>query len=88
MDNKFLSPVTVRDIVKARGTRFATVTFVKADGSLRVANGLFRPSKHIVGSERGIRQGEMFKKQGIVPFYDLKKGSWISFREDKVVEVV
>lgn len=83
----FLSPVVIRDIVKARGTRIATVTFVKADGSLRTANGLFRPSSHIVGSERGVRQGEMFKKMGIVPFYDLKKESWISFREDKVVEV-
>jgi len=84
---ELLSPVVVRDIVKGRGTRIATVTFVKADGSLRVANGLFRPSSHIVGSERGVRQGQMFKKQGIVPFYDLKKGSWISFREDKVVEI-
>ena len=28
-----LSPVTVKDIIKGRGTRIATVTFLKADGS-------------------------------------------------------
>ena len=28
-----INKTTVRDVVKARGTRFATVTFVKKDGT-------------------------------------------------------
>ena len=82
-----LSPVTVKDFIAARGTRIATVTFLKADGSIRVANGLFRPSSHIVGSERGFKQSEHMKQIGLQPFYDLKKGAWISFYLDRVLEI-
>jgi hypothetical protein len=82
-----LSPVTVKDIIKGRGTRIATVTFIKNDGTERVANGLFRPSSHIVGSERGFRQSEQMKQMGLIPFYDLQKKAWISFYVDRVVDV-
>ena len=82
-----MNPVTVKDIIKGRGTRIATVTFIKADGSERVANGLFRPSSHIVGSERGYKQSENMKAIGLIPFYDLKKGAWISFYADRVVRI-
>lgn len=82
-----LSPVTVKDIIKGRGTRICTVTFLKSDGSIRVANGLFRPSSHIVGSERGFRQSEQMKQRGQVPFYDLQKKAWVSFYVDRVVEI-
>lgn len=82
-----MNVTTVRDIIKARGTRFATVNFIKKDGSERVANGLFRPSSHIVGSERGFRQSEQMKEQGRVPFYDLAKKAWISFYADKVLDI-
>ena len=83
----FMNVTTVKDIVKARGTRFATIKFIKVDGTERVANGLFRPSSKIVGSERGYKQSESMKKKGLVPFYDLKKGAWISFFQDKVLEI-
>ena len=82
-----LNPVVVKDLIDARGTKIATVTFHKADGSIRVANGLFRPSSHIVGSERGFKQSEHMKQIGLQPFYDLKKGSWISFYLDRVISV-
>lgn len=82
-----LSPVTVKDIIKGRGTRIATVTFLKTDNSLRVANGLFRPSSHIVGSERGFKQSQHMKKIGLTPFYDLQKKDWICFYNTKVVEI-
>ena len=82
-----LSPVVVRDIIKGRGTRIATITFLKTDGSTRVANGLFRPSSHIIGSERGFKQSEHMKAIGLQPFYDLQKKAWISFYLDRVVSV-
>lgn len=82
-----LNPVVVKDLIAARGTKIATVTFLKADGSVRVGNGLFRPSSHIVGSERGFKQSEHMKQIGLQPFYDLKKGAWISFYLDRVISV-
>ena len=83
----FMNVTTVKDVIKARGTRFCSVKFLKKDGTERVANGLFRPSSKIVGSERGYKQSESMKKKGLVPFYDVKKESWISFFQDKVVEI-
>ena len=82
-----LSPVVVKDFIKGRGTRIATITFLKADGSERVANGLFRPSSHIIGSERGFKQSEHMKAIGLQPFYDLQKKAWISFYLDRVLTV-
>jgi hypothetical protein len=82
-----MSVTTVKDVIKARGTRICTVKFVKADGSLRVANGLFRPSSHIVGSEQGFRQSEQMKERGQIPFYDLQKKAWVSFYVDRVVDI-
>lgn len=82
-----MNPVVVKDLIAARGTKIATVTFLKADGSVRVANGLFKPSSHIVGSERGFKQSEHMKQIGLQPFYDLKKKAWISFYLDRVIEI-
>lgn len=82
-----MNTTTVRDVIKARGTRICTVTFLKSDGSIRVANGLFRPSSHIVGSERGFRQSEQMKQRGQVPFYDLQKKAWVSFYVDRVIDI-
>lgn len=92
-----LNPSVVKDLIAARSTRIATVTFLKADGSVRVANGLFKPSSHIIGSERGFKQSEHMKQIGLQPFYDLKKrdegsasacaGAWISFYLDRVLEI-
>lgn len=82
-----LYPAVVKDLIAARGTKIATVTFLKADGSTRVANGLFKPSSHIVGSERGFKQSEHMKQIGLQPFYDLKKGAWISFYLDRVLSI-
>jgi hypothetical protein len=82
-----MSPTVVKDFIKGRGTRIATITFLKADGSQRVANGLFRPSSHIIGSERGFKQSEHMKAIGLQPFYDLQKKAWISFYLDRVLTV-
>lgn len=84
----FLSLESVQHLIEEKNTKIATVKFIKNDGSLRVANGLFKPSSHIVGSERGYAQGEAMRKRGQVPFYDLKKKAWISFFSDRVVDIL
>ena len=82
-----LNPETVYKFVEEKGTKIATVTFIKVDGSERVCNGLFKPSSHIVGSERGYKQGQDMRAKGIVPIYDLNKKAWICFYANKVVDM-
>jgi hypothetical protein len=78
----------VRSVVENKGTKFATVTFIKADGSTRVVNGLFKPTSKIVGSDKGMAQGEAMKARGQIPIYEVSSGSWKSFYADRVVEIV
>lgn len=68
---------------KATG-QIGTVTFRKADGTLRTINGVFKPTSKIVGSERGIAQGKAMEARGQVPIYDLHEMKWKSFYADKV----
>jgi len=82
-----LNPESVYKFVEDKGTKIATVTFIKVDGSERVCNGLFKPVSHIIGSERGYKQGQDMRAKGIVPMYDLKKGAWICFYASKVMEM-
>ena len=70
---KTMNNTTVRDIIKSRGTKFASVTFIKKDGSERKVNGLFRPASHIIGNAKGRVISE--------------KNSWKCFHEDAVVEI-
>jgi len=82
-----LNPEAVYKFVEEKGTKIATVTFIKVDGSERVCNGLFKPVSHIIGSERGYKQGQDMRAKGIVPMYDLNKKAWICFYATKVVGV-
>jgi hypothetical protein len=83
-----MTPEQVKQIVENKGTKFATVTFVKADGSIRVVNGLFKPTSKIVGSDKGMAQGEAMKARGQIPIYEVSSSSWKSFYADRVVEIV
>lgn len=83
-----MTPEQVKQIVENKGSKFATVTFVKADGSIRVVNGLFKPTSKIVGSDKGMAQGEAMKARGQIPIYEVSSSSWKSFYADKVVEIV
>lgn len=83
-----MNRTTVRDLVKARGTKFATVTFIKKDGSKRTVNGLFRPSSHIIGNAKGRVISEAMKANGYVPIYSVIDSGWKCFHEDAVLEVV
>ena len=78
----------VKSMIDNKGTRFATVTFIKKDGSTRVVNGLFKPTSKIVGSDKGMAQGEAMKARGQIPIWEVSSSSWKSFFADKVVEIV
>lgn len=78
---------TVQELIEKKGTKIATVTFLKSDGTIRTVNGLFKPSSKIVGSERGVAQGEAMKSRGQIPVYELASKQWKSFYVDKVLEI-
>ena len=78
----------VHSAVDNKGTKFATVSFIKKDGSIRVVNGLFKPTSKIVGSDKGMAQGEAMKARGQIPIYEVSSSSLKSFYADKVVEIV
>jgi hypothetical protein len=80
MTNIYMTPEAVREAVAAKGTKFATVTFIKKDGSTRVKNGLFKPLSHIKGTGRGT-------PKGYIAIYSPNEKKWGMFRDDMVVEV-
>lgn len=82
-----LTSEQVKCLVKGKDTKIATVTFLKADGSVRVVNGLFKPSSKIVGSDKGLAQGEAMKARGQIPVWEIASKSWKSFYADRVVEI-
>jgi len=82
-----LTKDVVAQMIEEKGTKIATVTFIKADGTLRTVNGLFKPSSKLVGSDRGMAQGEAMKARGQVPVYELASKQWKSFYADKVVSI-
>lgn len=82
-----MNRTTVRDVIKARGTRFATVTFIKKDGTERTVNGLFRPASHIVGNAKGQQVSERMKELGYIPIFSVAENAWKCFHEDAVVGI-
>jgi len=74
-----LTPVQVDIAVAAKATRFASVTFVKKDGSTRIVSGLFKPLSHILGTGRPTQPH-------LVAIWSPREG-WRSFRKDSVLEV-
>ena len=79
---------TIHQIIEAKGTKFATVSFIKKDGTIRVVNGLFKPTSKIVGSDKGMAQGEAMKARGQIPIWCAASKSWKSFYVDRVLEIV
>lgn len=87
-----LSPETVRQLVAAKGTRFATVTFTKKDGTIRTKNGLFRPLSQIKGTGRGTPEGYVaiwspHESNPTDTSGDPRSGKWGMFRADAVIEI-
>jgi len=82
-----LTKEQVNCLVKGKDSKIATVTFIKADGTERVVNGLFKPTSKMVGSDRGLAQGEAMKARGQVPIWEIAQGKWKSFYADRVVNI-
>jgi len=82
-----LAAETVRNIVAAKGTQFATVTFIKKDGTERTINGLFKPTSKIIGNEKGQRNSQVLQNNGLIPIYSVAEAKWKCFNENAVVEI-
>jgi len=84
----YLDPTEVRRRVKAKGTRFATVSFVKKDGTLRTKNGLFKPLSHIKGTGRKTPEGyiAIWSPSENDP-RDETKGKWGCFSVNRVIDI-
>ena len=84
----YLPAEEVRRRVKAKGTRFASVTFVKKSGEVRKKVGLFKPLSHIKGTGRATPEGyiAIWSPSETDP-RDETKGKWGMFAIDKVVEI-
>ena len=78
---------TVKSLIDSKGTKIATVKFIKKDGSERVVNGLFKPTSQMVGSEKGLAQGEAMRARGQVAIWEIASRQWKSFYADSVVEI-
>ena len=85
--HQVMEPAQVQAAVRARGTKFATVTFRKKNGEVRKINGLFRATSHMVGGDRGDAQHDTLRNNGLVASYSLKDRGWRSFKVDSVLEV-
>jgi hypothetical protein len=77
----------VKCLVKDKGSKIATVSFIKADGSVRTVNGLFKPTSKMVGSERGMAQGAAMAARGQVAIWEIAQAKWKSFYADRVMEI-
>ena len=82
-----LTQEQVKMLIKAKGSKIATVSFIKADGSIRTVNGLFKPTSKMVGSERGMAQGAAMAARGQVAIWEIAQAKWKSFYADRVVEI-
>jgi hypothetical protein len=85
--NPTMHPDTVQSAIRRKGTKFATVRFVKKDGSERKINGLFRATSKMVGGDRGAAQSDVLRANDLVAIYSLKDRGWRSFKVDSVLEV-
>jgi hypothetical protein len=79
MTTQTLTPAQVEAAVAAKATRFATVEFLKKDGTPRRLNGLFRPTSKILGTGRGTAPH-------LVAIWSPRDG-WRSFDKSRVLAI-
>lgn len=82
-----MNPDEVLTTIHKRGTKIATVTFIKKDGTPRKINGLFRATSKMIGSDRGDAHGEAMRARGQVPIWSIHEKAWKSFFADRVVRI-
>ena len=86
---RFLSAERVAGMLKDVDTKFLTVDFQKVNGDFRTVNGLLKPTSKMVGSERGLAQGEAMRARGQVPIWtgNRKGEGWKSFYGNRVYAI-
>ncbi len=92
---EYLSPRVARAAIADTGTKFATVEFVKVDGTRREIRGLFRPSSKMVGGDSGAMASARLKKNGLIPIWspDIAREAgnpmrgWRSIREGSITAI-
>jgi hypothetical protein len=82
-----MNPTEVRAAIARRGTKFATVSFIKRDGNIRKINGLFRATSKMAGGDRGAAQHDVLRANDLVAIYSLKDRGWRSFKADAVLDI-
>ena len=85
--NPTLDPATVQSAIRRKGTKFATVVFIKKCGTTRKINGLFRATSKLVGGDRGAAQHDVLRANDLVAIYSLKDRGWRSFSQHNVIEI-
>jgi hypothetical protein len=77
-----LTAEQVKTEVAERGSKIATVVFIKANGDERTVNGLFKPTSHM-------ECGDAPRKlaPGQIPIWSIAERKWKSFKADRVVEI-
>ena len=73
--------------MKKKTGQFGTVTFLKKDGSQRKVNGHFKAISKMVGSEKGAKQSETLKRNGLISIWSVKEKEFKSFHQDRVLDI-
>jgi hypothetical protein len=81
-----IDPVLVRMFLDSQANKFLTITFYKVDGTERTINGQLRAASRLVGSDRGIAQGQAMKARDQV-WIAKPDGSSGSFYLDRVTRI-
>jgi hypothetical protein len=68
-------------------TRILSVTFLKADGTLRTYSGRINVTKGVKGNAAGQLVSKAFAEKGIVPL-KTSSGEYKSFKLDRVAKIV
>ena len=87
MTTNTMTKEQVQRLIKDKGSKIATVSFIKADGSVRTVNGMFKPTSKMVGSERGMAQGAAMAARNQIAIWEISQAKWKSFFADRVVEI-
>lgn len=89
---QFLKTALVESIIAAQGNRAITVTFMKKDGTVSTRNGLPKVYSRRVGGEKGEKQAQVLRDNGLLFFdypqkdrADGKRG--FSFAKDRVLAI-
>ena len=81
-----IDPTLVRMFLDSQQNKILSVTFLKTDGTECLRVGQLRATSRLVGSERGIAQGEAMKERGQV-WLAKADGKSSSFFLDRVIRI-